>query len=155
MCKNFRWKISTLPSVNSFPRPLGLRSTLYPTPPFRQSPPIMGLMKSKYSSASSNDITIDFREGDQSSSSQQEQESSSSSFSFANIRPQFQKKHSKTRLQLMKQKGSKMTNRGERNQPPAGILQKMREKIGNMMPFRRSQYQMARDEDSAHGAVMI
>jgi hypothetical protein len=122
----------------------------------------MGLMKSKYAHTSSNEnITIDFREGDQSStSSQSQQEPSTSSFSLSHLRPQFHKKHSKTRLQLLKERGRTMINKrndkDEHEQPPPGILQKMRSTMGNLLPrFRNSQYQMAREEESAHGAVMI
>jgi hypothetical protein len=117
----------------------------------------MGLMKSKYSQATANEITIDFR-GDDHKSSQHES-SASSPFGLSNLRPQFPKKHSKTRLQLLKERGRTMIsnkNKDEHGQPPSGFLQKMRRTMGNMMPqFRSRQYQMAREEDSAHGGVII
>jgi hypothetical protein len=101
----------------------------------------MGALNSK---STTNEITIDFR--DDGSAEKK------SKFTL----PEFHKKHSKTRLQLLKERGRKKnTTQNDQSDVPSGILQKLRATFGNIMPrFRNRQYQKAQEDDSQHGVTV-
>jgi hypothetical protein len=109
----------------------------------------MGALNSK---SSSNEITIDFRDDGSVDSSAVER----SKFTV----PKLQKKHSKTRLQLLKERArTSLKKDSERQQDPSlshsGILQRLRTTFGNILPrFRNRQYHKAQEEDSQHGVAV-
>jgi hypothetical protein len=98
----------------------------------------MGALNSK---SSSNEITIDFRDDGSVGSSTVER----SKFPV----PKLQKKHSKTRLQLLKERARTSLKKD------SGILQRLRTTFGNILPrFRNRQYHKAQEEDSQHGVAV-